>query len=532
RGRKYTIEDRQLLDTIASQMAMVIENAKLFEDIRESKNALQETEEKYETLVEQGNDGIAIVKDGLIVFGNSGMSNITGMSLQEALGKPFLTLVSPEFRNMFTERFQKRIFEENAYDSCEIDVLNKNSGIVSVEITVKRIQYLGNPALMIVMYDISERKKMVEALRENERKFRELSDLLPQAVFELDLRGNLTFANRHVYEISGYTPDDMNEGMNAFQMIIPKDREPLKQNLRMILSGEKVDGNEYTAIRKDGTTFPILVYNSLIIHEGKPQGFRGVVIDITSRLEAEEREKEMEVLREMDQLRGQFLSNVSHELRTPLASITGFTSTLLRTDTKWSEEQQRDFLETMKQEANRLTKLVNDLLDVSRLDAGGMKLEKKNLNITEVIGSIRERLDGITKEHQLKLEIPTDLPKILGDEMRIGQIVSNLVENATKFAPKGSEITIEAKVADDKVVVTVADHGIGISAKDIKKLFDRFYQSDNVVSGQKKGTGLGLAICKGIIESHDGKIWIESKIGKGSRFSFSLPVSKCETVDV
>jgi signal transduction histidine kinase len=241
---------------------------------------------------------------------------------------------------------------------------------------------------------------------------------------------------------------------------------------------------------------------------------------------AEQQGQEIRVLKEVDKLRGQFLSNVSHELRTPLTSVKGFVSTLLRTDATWSQEDQRDFLETVNKEADHLTELINDLMDVSRLDAGGLKLNKSNYYISEIIESISDRLAMLTRQHELNLKFPPDLPPVLVDEMRIGQVLTNLVENAAKFSPEGSEIAIEGQLTGDQIVVSIVDHGVGIPDEFRDKLFNRFFQAESVVSGRKKGTGLGLSICKGIIEAHGGSIWVESEPGKGSRFSFSLPVSE------
>lgn len=239
-----------------------------------------------------------------------------------------------------------------------------------------------------------------------------------------------------------------------------------------------------------------------------------------------ERTRETEALRELDRLRGELLANVSHELRTPLASIKGFTSTLLQPDVKWSEDEQRDFLQSIDQEADRLTRLINDLLDISRLEAGALTLEKCNCQISEILDSVSSRLANLTEHHQLGVRVPSGLSSVFVDEARIGQVLTNLVENATKYSREGRPITIEAQLADDRIIVSVADRGVGIPLELLDRVFDRFYQTESIVTGRKRGTGLGLSICRGIVEAHGGKIWVESKVGEGSRFSFSLPISK------
>jgi two-component system sensor histidine kinase KdpD len=237
--------------------------------------------------------------------------------------------------------------------------------------------------------------------------------------------------------------------------------------------------------------------------------------------------REISVLKEVDRLRSELLANISHELRTPLASIKGFVSTLLRTDTKWSEEEQQDFLKTIDQETDRLTRLISDMLDISRIDAGALKLTRTKYTVSEILDLISSTLANIAKNHKLEVVVPSELPPVLVDEVRIGQVFTNLVENATKFSGSGSIITIGAQLSGDEIIVSVKDRGDGIPVELLGKLFDRLYQTTSAATGRKHGgTGLGLSICRGVIEAHGGRIWAESQIGKGSEFSFSLPVSK------
>jgi two-component system sensor histidine kinase KdpD len=225
-------------------------------------------------------------------------------------------------------------------------------------------------------------------------------------------------------------------------------------------------------------------------------------------------------------LRSDLLANVSHELRTPLAGIKGYASTLLRKDVKWSAKQQQDFLKIIDSETDRLIRLINDILDVSRIDGGALKIRQEQCQVSSITESIKSRLKVLTKNHKLAIDIPKTLPAVFADEMRIGQVISNLVDNAVKFSPAGSEISITANHDEDKIIINVTDHGEGMTEEVMSKLFNRFYQAENIVSGRQKGTGLGLVICRGIIESHGGDIWVESKLGAGSKFSFSLPVWK------
>jgi two-component system sensor histidine kinase KdpD len=165
---------------------------------------------------------------------------------------------------------------------------------------------------------------------------------------------------------------------------------------------------------------------------------------------------------------------------------------------------------------------------MSRLEAGALRLTKGNYHISEILDSVSSRLASLTEHHRLEVIVPSGLSPVFVDEMRIGQVPANLVENATKYSPEGSEITVEAQLDEDQITVSVTDRGEGIAPELLDRVFDRFYQAESIVTGRKSGTGLGLSICRGIIEAHGGRIWVESKLREGSKFSFSLPMGRRE----
>jgi len=233
-------------------------------------------------------------------------------------------------------------------------------------------------------------------------------------------------------------------------------------------------------------------------------------------------------LRELDALRTEFLANVSHELRSPLASIKGFATTLLQPDVEFDKESWLDFLQTIDKEADRLKRLIEELLVMSCLEAGALEAKRDRHTIAEVIESIKDRLYSMAFSHRLRIAVPADLPPVAIDEAHIGEVITNLVENAVKYSGENTEIVIEASYSDGQVITSVVDEGVGIPAEFHEKIFERFYQVEDEGRGQRGGTGLGLSICRGIVEAHRGRIWVQSEPGKGSRFSFSLPVSSEE----
>jgi PAS domain S-box-containing protein len=224
-------------------------------------------------------------------------------------------------------------------------------------------------------------------------------------------------------------------------------------------------------------------------------------------------------------LKTRFLAMVSHELRTPLTSIIGFTATLLAEDVSWEQDEQRDFIRTIQQEANRLQELINHLLDLSRLEAGMLPISLKSLPLNEILRDVMPQLNAMTNGHKISFHLPADLPPVQVDAKRIAQVLVNLVHNAISYSPERTEITISAKIRGKYVQVNVTDQGPGILPADRKWVFEAFRRGSKEEGDPTKGAGLGLAICKGLIEAHGGRIWIKEKTTPGATISFTIPMA-------
>jgi len=229
-----------------------------------------------------------------------------------------------------------------------------------------------------------------------------------------------------------------------------------------------------------------------------------------------------ERLKELDKLKSEFVSMVSHELKTPLAAMKTSAQVLELADVE--EATQQEMLSIITRNIDRQTNLVNDLLDLSRVESGRLELKFVSVALDTVIADSIEIVKPAAEEKDITLnvELPAGLASVKGDSEKLTQVVINLIFNAIKFTPKHGRITLKAKETDGQVEVDVCDTGIGIPAEDLDKVFDKFYQVDSTLTRETGGTGLGLAICKGLIEAHNGRIWTESELGKGSTFSFTL----------
>jgi PAS domain S-box-containing protein len=230
--------------------------------------------------------------------------------------------------------------------------------------------------------------------------------------------------------------------------------------------------------------------------------------------------------KELDGMKSQLLSTVSHELRTPLASIKGFATTLLRQDVQWDEGTRREFLAIIDEESDRLSELISNLLDMSRIEAGTLRVEPEPMDLYPIIHETAAEFQMMTRRHQIQISMPTTLPPVLADPRRARQVIRNLVENAIKYSPDGGSIIIAAQSMGREVQISVADEGIGIEPQQCEHIFERFYQVDSASTRTVGGAGLGLSISKAIVDAHGGQIWVKSQVGHGSTFYFTLALAR------
>jgi PAS domain S-box-containing protein len=226
--------------------------------------------------------------------------------------------------------------------------------------------------------------------------------------------------------------------------------------------------------------------------------------------------------READEIKSTFISVISHELKTPVALIKGYVSTLRRDDVTWDRQTVQDSLQVIEEEADRLTELIENLLDATRLQSGALSINYCDVNMDGLAKRIADRFQTQTEVHQITVDFPTDFPVIMGDENRLAQVLSNLVANSIKYSPHGGKIRIQGMVHPRHVVVCVSDEGPGISPQDLPHVFDRFYRSDDA-SRTTKGAGLGLYLARAVIEAHGGRIWVDPQPKSGARICYSLP---------
>ncbi|MCS7232611.1 MAG: ATP-binding protein [Synergistetes bacterium] len=357
------------------------------------------------------------------------------------------------------------------------------------------------------------------------RKFlQELFDQLPHGILVLEINGKIKSANRKLLELIELKDKEPRDVLGKrVEEVLPdilslKIREVLTETVIKV----RVSEEEVSYIENDREI--TLGISSTLFRQNEDQGIILIVRDLSES-------KELEKLRRLDKLKSEFISSVSHELKTPLTAIKGFIELLLDNPESIPSETAKAYLSFMNEEVNNLTRLINDLLDFSRLETSKLYLELEEFDINELIERAVSMFERDLKEKELFIykELNGDLPLVKGDKGKLLQVLINLIDNAIKYIGNGKRIWIRANADDGKgITICVEDEGIGIPPESLPYIFDKFYRVESDYTHKIRGLGLGLSIAKQIIEAHKGKIWAESKPDKGSKFFFYLPIIEKE----
>jgi len=361
--------------------------------------------------------------------------------------------------------------------------------------------------------------EVVERIRGGEL-FRILTNSSPVGIY-VERDGRFQYANPELQEYTGYTEEEL-LGKRSLDIVYREDREQVRQHTVRMLKGETTSPYECRVVRKDGQTRWIVQKTTSIIYEGK-RAVLGYYMDITDRKELE---WDIAEYKELDQLKRNLLSTVSHELRTPLSNIKGYANMLIDYEHRLTDAQRREFVRGIDKDTDRLTGFVNDLLNLSRLEAGLLSVEKKPRSIARLLREVVDEARMRAPAHRIALNTARGLPRASMDASRIRQVLDNLIDNACKYSPDGTEIAVSASETDGGILVGVRDQGIGIPPEDLGRVFDPMYRIKREQTREVAGIGLGLSVCKGLVDAHGGRIWFESEVGRGSTCWFTLPVRR------
>ncbi|MEN8172926.1 MAG: ATP-binding protein, partial [Chloroflexota bacterium] len=352
-------------------------------------------------------------------------------------------------------------------------------------------------------------------LQEQTRRLEALIQSLSDGLILEDTGGHVIYANRRVGELADMpTSEIVGSKINkVIERILQKTSDPknAKQKFQAILNNQDIYGPEISLPFEGRTHWLRLHAFNVNDNHGVPIGRGQLLHDITAD-------------RELDRMKSNLISTVSHELRTPLASIKGYATTLLAEDVEWDLDSQHEFLSIISDEADRLSNLVNELLDLSRIEAGNLTVKRQMCNLKDLIDKAAQHAEPAPGE-RLRVTLPSKLPAVEVDQRRIKVVLRNLIENATKYSGNETPIHISAAVEKNDIIVRVKDEGPGIPDQEQQRIFESFYRVENGLARTASGAGLGLAICQGFIHAHGGQLWLEPSV-QGACFAFSLPLKQ------
>ncbi|ACL02236.1 PAS/PAC sensor hybrid histidine kinase [Desulfatibacillum aliphaticivorans] len=503
-----------------------------FTERKKTEQVLLESEEKYRSLFENAPVGIFRTDSkGGVALCNTAMARILGFEAVEDALAYYSNLgeqlyANPERRREFIRQLKENGFVKNF--EYEAKLPGGDNKWLNMDARIMASKKDGAFLIEGFATDITERKQADQALQKSEARFRELSEMLPETVFETDANIRLTFVNRQAYKMFGYTEEDFKNGLNGLEMMIPEDRPKAIENISAKFTGKSIGVNEYTAIHKDGSTFPVLFHTSPIFANGQPAGLRGVIVDMTERRRIERRLQKTQKIESIGTLAG----GIAHDFNNLLFPILGMSELLLEDLPKDSSEWQcvREIFKASK----RGSELVKQILAFSR------KAEpKKQPSVLQQVlkEAVKLSRSTIPADVAITSDIMPDCGVVMADPTQMHQVVMNLITNAYHAVQNQGgaifvslrECQLEKEDLTDKnlppgrfALMSIADNGVGVDPEIMDRIFEPYFTTKST----GKGTGLGLAVVHGIIKDHRGEIKIRSNPGRGTVVDVFLPLMK------
>lgn len=491
-------------------------------------NKILGCDQHYQRIIRMSNEGIAIVQNLKFVYVNPKISEISGYTEDELKSKPFENFIYPEDKEMVLTNSQKRLNGEPVGDKYEVRTINKLGQIHWVELRGLKIVWQDNPAVLVFLNDITESKAAVKALRDSEAQFRFLTEHSSDVIWHLDKNYCCDYISLADEKMRGYTQEEV-IGTPLFDILKPEAVEMLKVKIGERVAKEKmgikVDVPHYELEEKckDGSWVWVeATANPEYDENGNSIGLHGVTRNITERKKNEAEIKlKTEQLIEASLEKDRFLSMLAHDLRSPFNSILGYLNLLSEDIDKLTVDEIKRFVQRINTSANNTYSFLEDLL----LWAQPSKIPFNPIDISFQIiwKDVLKTIDGNASQKNITIKniVNEDLT-IFADSNMLKAIIRNLTSNAIKFTQEGGTITINSKKSNKGVEFSIADNGVGMAESIKNSLFNKSESSSSKGTLNESGTGFGLILCKEFIEKHNGEIWVDSELGKGSTFKFNL----------
>jgi two-component system sensor histidine kinase VicK len=488
-------------------------------DQREAEEALLSSEHRYREVVE-GSLGFVFTctMEGRLLSLNAFTAETLGYRIENLSGRPVAALLDAPGAARFQECLSTLKKEDEWQGALPV---RRSDGIFRrIAFRCRRMELHGErPFILVHGIDVTEQHEAEEALHLATRQRELILQSLGEGIYGIDLEGRITFINDAGARLLGYEPEeltgrDIHEAIHhghADGTVYSRVTSPILQGMRR---REAVRMREEVFWRHDGTRIPVEYIANPLIQDGQLAGMVVAFQDVSER-------------RRLDRMKDEFISTVSHELRTPLTSLRASLGLISAGALDKRPEKQRQMIEMAIGNCDRLTRLVNDILDFEKMESGRLPLNRVAVEAIDLLRRAADVAHAAASEVQITFQIKAAPGQVWADTERVLQVLNELVSNAIKFSPSGTVIRLATQpAAQGEVCLVVEDQGRGIPQEKLNHIFDRFQQGDASDSRALGGTGLGLALCRSIVEQHDGRIWAESTPGKGSRFLFTLPVAE------
>ena len=498
---------------------------------KKAEESLRNSEEKFRNLFEKSRDAICLTtRSGIVLDINQSGLVLFGYSREEMIGMDAREL----YYNSFTRKnFQKKIEQKGSLIEYEA-LMKKSSGAPMTCLLTSTVRRAADQSIVgyqSIIRDITRRKLAEKAIQESEALYRGLVETSPDAILLTDLETRILVANQEAVNMHGSaSPEDL-VGKMAKEFIAQKEHDRLNRRIRQTLSKGSLKDEEYTFIKRDKSTLVGSTSASVVVDaDGQPYALIVVIRDVTQRRRNEEEiRRKNEELTEALSIKTQFLSMMSHELRTPLTLILGYAEMILKGRLGHVSEDLSRPLQVIYRRARGLHRLIEDLLQISSLDRGSLKIQIQPMSIEKHLNEIIADFMNMDFGKPLSMKCEGDVFSVLADHTRFHQIIENLVNNAIKYSFESVDLVFSTKIRQNKGVISVIDNGMGITGEHLSHIFDRFYQADQDTSKYYGGAGLGLSISKELVELMNGEISVKSEPGKGSTFTVSFPLVRQKT---
>jgi len=516
-AQPFTAQEIEDATQIASQAATVVHALQVIE-------AHEERSRYLAAVLRCAPDAIVTLDaDHRIMEWNPGSEELFGFSADEVVGRGLDELITNEQTREHARSLTQAVLRWETIPPTEATRYRKDGSPVEVLIAGSPIVKGGELAGVVGVYtDLTELKRAESNLRESDRRFRKLTEATQDAIITIDREARISSWNAAAEAMFGYTHDEAC-GKDLHSLLAPQQYHSASgagfAQFKVTGQGAAIGKVlELSAIRRGGEEFPIELSLSAFQFRGEWNAV-GIIRDITERKTAEAEKQRLMAMQD------EFVASVSHELRTPLAAIKGFME-LLRDDKVEDPALRHEFLSRSVGEADRLARLVSDLLDMSQMEAGYARLRVEPIELHGLVTDTVRTMSSLAREKGITLRSVSreDAVRVMGDRHRLKQVLVNLIGNAIKFSEAHQSVVITSEVEEDRALVGVTDEGTGIPSADLPRLFRKFSRADVATNHSGGGAGLGLYITKQIIEAHGGGIGVESETGKGSRFFFTLPL--------